>query len=97
MDPPESVESVGHVQCYCPVLQRPRIAIHHGIWRDLIFSIRKYFTELNDAMEHRWLFPSALKPGSTRGVGFLQDPRIYGTTRDPTARRVTKQKQTQVK
>jgi len=27
-DPPDTVESVGHVQCYCPALQLPRIAIH---------------------------------------------------------------------
>ena len=50
-DPPDSVESVGHIQCYCPVLQLPRIAIHHGIWRELMFSIRKSSTELNDALE----------------------------------------------
>jgi len=30
-DPPHMVENVGHIQCYCPVLQLPRIAIHHGI------------------------------------------------------------------
>ena len=46
-EPPDSVESVGHIQCYCPALQLPRIAIHHGIWRELMFSIRKSSTELN--------------------------------------------------
>jgi len=61
-DPPDTVESVGHKQCYCPVLQLPRIAIHHGIWRELTFSIRKSSTELNDASEPRWHFPSALSP-----------------------------------
>jgi len=61
-EPPDPVESVGHIQCYCPVLQLPRIAIHHGIWRELMFSIRKSSTELNDASEHRWHFPSALSP-----------------------------------
>jgi len=61
-DPPDSVESVGHIQCYCPALQLPRIAIHHGIWRELMFSIRKSSTELNEALEPRWLFPSALSP-----------------------------------
>jgi len=30
-DPPDTVESVGHIQCYCPALQLPRIAIHHEI------------------------------------------------------------------
>jgi len=50
-EPPDTVESVGHIQCYCPVLQLPRIAIYHGIWRELMFSIRKSSTELNDASE----------------------------------------------
>jgi len=30
-EPPDTVESVGHIQCYCPAVQLPRIAIHHGI------------------------------------------------------------------
>jgi len=30
-EPPDTVESVGHIQCYCLALQLPRIAIHHGI------------------------------------------------------------------
>jgi len=61
-EPPDSVESVGHIQCYCPALQLPRIAIHHGTWRELMFSIRKSSNELNDASEPRWHFPSALSP-----------------------------------
>jgi len=61
-EPPDTVESVGHIQCYCPALQLPRIAIHHGIWRELMFSIRKSSTELNKASELRWQFPSALSP-----------------------------------
>jgi len=59
-EPPDSVESVGHIQCYCPGVQIPRIAIHHGIWRELMFSIQKSSTELNDASEPRWHFPSSL-------------------------------------
>jgi len=51
-EPPDSVESVGHIQCYCPALL-PRIAIHHGIWRELMFSVWKSSTELNDASEPR--------------------------------------------
>jgi len=61
-EPPESVESVVHIQCHCPVLQLPRIAIYHGIRRELMFSIRKFSTEQNDASEPRWHFPSALSP-----------------------------------
>jgi len=61
-EPPDTVESVGHIQCYCPALQLQRIAIHHGICRELMFSIRKSSTELNDASEPRWHFSSALSP-----------------------------------
>jgi len=52
-EPPDSIESVGHIQCYCPVtgLQLPRIAIHHGTWKELMFPIRKFSTELNDVSE----------------------------------------------
>jgi len=62
MDPPDSVESAGHIQCYCPALQLSRIAIHLGLWRELMFSIGKLSTELNDEKEPRWHFPSALSP-----------------------------------
>jgi len=61
-DPPDSVESVGHIQCYCPVLQLPLITIHHGIWRELMLSIRKFSSEQNDALEPQWHFSSAISP-----------------------------------
>ena len=67
-EPPDSVESVGHIQCYCPALQLPRIAIHHGICWELMFSIRKSSTELNDASEPRWHFPSDLSPKARNGA-----------------------------
>jgi len=59
-EPPDTVESVGHIQFYCLALQLPRIAIHHGIWRELMFSIRKSSTELNNASEPRWHFTEIL-------------------------------------
>jgi len=49
MGAPDSVESVGHIQCYCPALQKPHIAINHRIWSELMFSIRKSSTEMVDA------------------------------------------------
>jgi len=61
-EPPDTVESVGHIHCYCTALQLPRIAIHHGIWRELMFSIRKSSTELNNASKPRWHLSSALSP-----------------------------------
>jgi len=39
--------------------------------------------------------PLSLKPGGTRGVGTLQDPRIHGITFDPTTRQGTKQNHSQ--
>jgi len=62
IDPTNSVKSVRHIQCYCPALQRPRIAIHHRIWRELLFSILKSSTELKNKLEPRWHFPSAFSP-----------------------------------
>jgi len=32
------------------------------MWRELMFSIQKSSTELNDALEPQWHFPSALSP-----------------------------------
>jgi len=51
MDPPDSIASAGHIQCYCPALQLPHIAIHHGRWMELILSIQKSSIGLNDAKE----------------------------------------------
>ena len=79
-EPPDTVESVGHIQCYCPALQLPRIAIHQGIWRELMFSIRKSSTELNNASEPRWHFSLSSKPRRPCGMGFVQDLGIHRAT-----------------
>ena len=72
-EPPDSVESVGHIQCYCPALQLPRIAIHHGIWRELMFSIRKSSTvnRTKRCLGNPMLFSLSSKPRSPCGMGFL--------------------------
>ena len=51
-------ENLGHIQCYCPALQRPRIAVHHGIW--LHVTISRWSTEKNKTHELKWFFPSAI-------------------------------------
>ena len=51
-------ESLGHAQCHCPALQRPRIAVHHGIWRELHVAISQWSKEKpqnDDNLE--WGFP----------------------------------------
>jgi len=35
------LECLGHIQGYFKALQKLRIAVHHGIWRDLIMNIGK--------------------------------------------------------
>jgi len=55
---PAFAECLGHIQGYCKASQKPRIAVHHGIWRDLIRHIGKQSLE-----EH---FAHQLVPSSTR-------------------------------
>jgi len=40
-DLPAFSECFGHIQCHCKALQKPRIAVNYGIWRDLIMHIGK--------------------------------------------------------
>ena len=46
---------------HCPALQRPRIAVHHGIWRELHMAISRWSTEKNKKDDNlKWFFPSAV-------------------------------------
>jgi len=42
------LKCLGHIQGYCTALQKPRIAVHHGIWRDLIMHIGRQSLEENE-------------------------------------------------
>ena len=54
-------ENLGHIQCHCPVLQRPRIAVHHGIWRELNVAISQWSKEKNKNDDNlKWYFLSAI-------------------------------------
>jgi len=65
---PDSVESVGHIQCYYPVLQLPWIAIHHGIWREMMYSISKFSTKLNDEIERAKMATLSLEARAEWGL-----------------------------
>ena len=43
-------ESAGHIQAKCPVLTKPRIAVHNGIWRELLTAIIRNSTETHDGV-----------------------------------------------
>ena len=38
---PAFLDCLRHIQGYCKALQKPRITVHHGIWRDLTMHIGK--------------------------------------------------------
>jgi len=42
---PAFAECLGHIQGYCNALKKPRIAVQHGIWRDMIRHIGKQSLE----------------------------------------------------
>jgi len=51
---------LGHIQGYCKALQKPRIAVHHGIWRDLIRHIGKQSLEEHEDGSRIWTFPTSV-------------------------------------
>ena len=54
-------ECLGHIQSQCPSLQRPRIAVHHGIWRELHKAISRWSSVKNNKDDNlKWFFPSAV-------------------------------------
>jgi len=57
---PAFSECLGHIQGYCKALQKPRIAVHHGIWRDLIRHIGKQSLEEHDDGSLIWTFPTSV-------------------------------------
>jgi len=59
-------ESPGHIQARCrAVLTKPRIAVHHGIWRELLTAtFSRNSTETHDEGGEKWFFPSAVSEAS---------------------------------
>jgi len=56
-------ESLGHIQARS-VLTKPRIAVHHGIWRELLTAINQNSTETHDNRGEKWFFPSDVNEAS---------------------------------
>ena len=55
-------ESLGNIQCHYSALQRPRIAVHHGIWRKLHVAISLWSKKKNNKNDDntKWNFSSAI-------------------------------------
>ena len=56
---PES-RGLSHIPARCPVLRKPRIAAHHGIWRELLTAISWNSLETHEDGERKRSFPSAV-------------------------------------
>jgi len=54
------LESLIHIQARCLDLRKPRIAVHHGIWRELLTAISRNSLEIHYDGERKWYFPSAV-------------------------------------
>jgi len=46
------------------VLTNPRIAVHHGIWKELLTVISRNFTDTHDEQGEKWFFPFAVNETS---------------------------------
>ena len=51
-------EYLRHLQGNCKALHKPGIAVHHGIWGDLIRHIRKQSLEEHEDGSRIWIFPT---------------------------------------
>ena len=49
-------ESFGHIQSRCPLLEVPRTAAHHLIWREILLCLARFSTPTKNSA---WEFPSA--------------------------------------
>jgi len=69
-------EILGHIEPRCPVLRNPRIAVHHGIWCDLLTSIRRNSLEAHDDGEKKWHLPSAVSE-ATHNEGTVRQILVH--------------------
>ena len=51
-------ESLGHIQSRCETLEKPRIAAHHMIWREILLQLLRFSGDAGD--EHKWVVSSAV-------------------------------------
>ena len=46
------------------MLTKPKIAVHHGILKELLKAISRHSTETHDEGSEKWFFPSAVRETS---------------------------------
>jgi hypothetical protein len=61
---------LGHIQSRCKVLEKPRIAAHHMIWREILLKLFGLSGDEGD--EHKWVIPSAVSADSHKELTVRQ-------------------------
>jgi len=69
-------ESMGHIQSRCKILEKPRIAAHHMIWREILLQLFGLSGDEED--EHKWVLPSAVSADSHKELTVRQIIQHFG-------------------
>jgi hypothetical protein len=63
-------ESLGHIQSRCEILENPRIAAHHMIWREILLQLFGLSGDEGD--EQKWVIPSVVSADSHKELTVRQ-------------------------
>jgi ribonuclease HI len=69
-------ESLGHIQCRCKSLEKPRIAAHHMIWREILLQL--FGLSGDEWDDHKWVIPSAVSADSHKELTVRQIIQHFG-------------------
>jgi hypothetical protein len=61
---------LGHIQSRCEILETPRIAAHHMIWREILLQLFGLSGDEGD--EQKWVIPSAVSADSHKELTVRQ-------------------------
>ena len=70
-------ESLGHIQSRCKILEKPRIAAHHMIWREILLQL--FGLSGDEGYEHKWVIPSAVSADSHKELTVRERVLFIGT------------------
>jgi hypothetical protein len=70
-------EYLGHIQSRCTLLEKPRIAAHHMIWREILLQLLYHSGDEGD--DHKWSIPSAVSTDEHKEITVRQILHHLGT------------------
>jgi hypothetical protein len=68
---------LGHIQSRCKILEKPRLAAHHMIWREILLQLFSLSGDEGD--EHKWVIPSAVSADSHKELTVRERVLFIGT------------------